>query len=150
MAKAGKSKLPKKLPKRIAGVKIPKAMRKSGAAVASFLGSDTGRVILAGLLTEAAQALVRNRPSAAGVAEAGTAVADKGVQAATTVKDVASDVAKDVAQAAAVVVSGVVSEAAKRILPASLTGADQAGRAEGAQAAVSRSKKGARDKPSQH
>jgi hypothetical protein len=114
MAKKGKA----KLPKQVAGVKVPKRLRKSGKSFAGLFKSPLGREILADALVAAAgaaaAALVRNRPSAAEVKDAGVAVADAGATAAVT--------AKDVAQAAVGAVGGVVAEAARQVLPTSLTG----------------------------
>ena len=87
MAKKGKA----KLPKQVAGVKVPKRLRKSGKSFAGLFKSPLGREILADALVAAAgaaaAALVRNRPSAAEVKDA-----------------------------------GVVAEAARQVLPTSLTG----------------------------
>lgn len=65
MAKAAKSKLPKK----VAGFKVPKGLRKSGM-LDTLVGSQTGRQLLADALIAAASAaaavLVKGRGDAAG------------------------------------------------------------------------------------
>src|SRR5688572_2656482 len=100
MAKKGKGKA--KLPKTVAGVKVPKSLRQ-GSALAGLLDSPLTRKILADALLAAAgaaaAALVQKRPSPEDV--------------------------KDVAQAAVGAVGGVVAEAARQVLPASLTGEDR-------------------------
>jgi hypothetical protein len=103
-----------KAPKRLAGVKVPKAMR--GGLVASFLDDPRTREILADVLMAAAgaaaAALIKHRPSGREVAEAGA------VAAGTT---------RDVAQSAAEVITDTVTEAARHILPSSMTSADDSG-----------------------
>ena len=102
-----------KAPKRVAGVKVPKAVR--GGLVASFLDDPRTREILADVLMAAAgaaaAALVKHRPSGREVAEAGAAAAG----------------ATDVAQDAAALITDTVTEAARHILPRSMTGADDSG-----------------------
>jgi hypothetical protein len=114
MAKKAKTKVPKK----VAGVKLPKAMRKS--AIGTLLASQLGREILADALIAAAgaaaAALVKHRPTAGQVTGTGKAVADAGANAAGTTRDAVQD--------AAGVVAGIVTEAARHILPGSVTGAD--------------------------
>ena len=106
--------------KSAAGMKVPKALRRSGV-VAAFIDSPLGREILAEALVAAAgaaaAALTRHRPTMQQVAHAGETVADAGVQAASG--------AKDLAQVAAGALAEVVIEAARNILPTSLTGATQ-------------------------
>jgi hypothetical protein len=109
-----------KLPKTVAGVKVPKAIRESGI-VAKFLNHPLGRQILADALVAAAgaaaAALVKHRPSARDAARAGEAVADKSADVANTTRELV--------QTAAGAVAEVVADAAKNILPASLTQADE-------------------------
>jgi hypothetical protein len=75
-----------KVPKSLAGSKIPKSLRKSGA-ITQFLNNDRGRRILADVLVAAAgaaaAALVQHRPSEAQVALAGEAALDSGQRAVT-------------------------------------------------------------------
>ena len=109
-----------KLPKTIAGVKVPKILRQSGS-IDALLNSEIGRKVLADAImaaaTAAAAALVQNRPSGAQVVRAGEAVVDAGTEAASTTKDLV--------QGAVGVVAGAVTEAAQHVLPASLTGAER-------------------------
>jgi hypothetical protein len=114
MARKGKT----KLPKTVAGVTVPKRLRKPGKSLAGLFKSPLGREILAEALVGAAAAaavtLRRNRPSAGEVKGAGVAMAGAGASAAVG--------AKDVAQSA---VGSVVAEAARQVLPSSLTGEDR-------------------------
>lgn len=110
------------LQRQIAGVKVPKGLRKSGRSVAGLFGSPLGREVLADALVAAAAAaatLVRNRPSAEEVKDASAAVGDAGKAVAVT--------AKDVAEAAIGAVGGVVAGAARQVLSGSLAGADGTG-----------------------
>jgi hypothetical protein len=115
VAKKDKSKGKGKVPKTIAGVKVPKALRKG--LVGSMLDNPRTREILADMLLAAAgaaaAALVKHRPSGQQIADAGEAVADAGAGAATATRDAV--------QGAAGAVGEVVAEAARQILPASLT-----------------------------
>jgi hypothetical protein len=103
--------------KKIAGVKLSKTLRKS--ALGTLLNSQLGREILADALMAAAgaaaAALVKNRPSARQVADAGEAVADAGAHAATATRDTV--------QSAAGAVAELVTEAARQILPGARSGA---------------------------
>jgi hypothetical protein len=115
VAKKDKSK--GKLPKTIGGIKVPKALRKSLAS--SLLDSPKAREILADVIMAAAgaaaAALVRNRASGQQVTAAGEAAIDAGAGAAS--------VTGEVAQSAAGAVTDVVADAARHILPTSLTAA---------------------------
>ena len=106
-----------KLPKRIAGVKVPKALRKGLAS--SLLDNPQARAILADMLMAAAgaaaAALVKNRPTGKEVADAGEAAMDAGAGVATATRDGV--------QGAAGAVTEAVAEGARHILPSSLTGA---------------------------
>ena len=108
------------LPKTLAGVKVPKALRNIGSLDA-VLASPLARQILADVLVAAAgaaaAALVKNRPSAGQVAEAGVAVVDASASAAPGTRDLV--------QNAAGVVAEVVTDAARHVLPAALTGEDR-------------------------
>jgi hypothetical protein len=110
-----KSKSKKAVPKTIAGMKIPKSVRKM-PALGTLLNSTLGREILADALIAAAgaaaAALTRTRP----VKEVGAAVADAGSEAATATRESV--------QTAAGAVAEVVTEAARNILPASVFGTD--------------------------
>ncbi len=105
-----------KLPKTIAGVKVPKAVRTSGL-LDELLNSPLGREILAEGIVAAAGAvasvLMKKRPSADQVAQAGETIVDTGAEAASATKDLA--------QTAVGAVTEVVADAARHILPGSLT-----------------------------
>lgn len=106
------------LPKRLAGIKVPKALRRSGSTLVEFAQSDLGRAVLAAALTGAADALTRHRSASAGQGAHGAGGAEAG--AAVT--------AKDVVQSAAAAAAGVVKEAAKTVLPPALMGEPDASR----------------------
>jgi hypothetical protein len=105
-----------KVPRKVAGVKVPKAVRKS-RLLDELLTSELGREILAEALVAAAGAvastLIKKRPSAAQIAQAGHVVTDRGVEAASATKDLA--------QSAVGAVTEVVADAARHILPSTLT-----------------------------
>jgi hypothetical protein len=107
MAKA-KSKAKKSgVPKKVAGIKVPKAVRESKSLSTLFM-SSLGREILADALIAAAgaaaAALTQTRPAQ----KAGHAVVDAGAEASDSV------------QTAAGAVASVVTQAAKSFLPPSL------------------------------
>ena len=105
-----------KLPKTIAGVTVPKAVRTSGL-LDELLNSPLGREILAEAIVAAAGAvasvLMKKRPSADQVAQAGEAIVDTGAEAVAATRDLA--------QTAVGAVTEVVADAARHILPSSLT-----------------------------
>jgi hypothetical protein len=113
-----KSKSKKSVPKTVAGMKIPKSVRKM-PALGTLLTSPLGREILADALIAAAgaaaAALTRTRP----VKEIGAAVAEAGSEAAVATRDSV--------QTAAGAVADVVTEAARSILPESVFGTEQHG-----------------------
>ncbi|HEY8566839.1 MAG TPA: hypothetical protein VIL65_15185 [Beijerinckiaceae bacterium] len=117
MAKAAK-KL-NKLPKTIAGVKIPKSLRKLGP-LGQLMDHPLGREILADALIAAAgaaaAALVKHRPSGAQLAQAGEQVAEAGEKAVAGGAQAAS-LGRDLVQTAAGAVAEVVVDAAKSVLP---------------------------------
>ena len=117
MAKKDKDKDKDKASKTVAGVKLPKTLRKS--ALGTLLTSQLGREVLADALIAAAgaaaAALVKNRPTAAQVSGAGKAAAAAGADAATATRDAVQD--------AAGMVAGIVTEAARHILPGPATDA---------------------------
>jgi hypothetical protein len=116
-AKKGSSK-GSALPKKLGGVKVPKAVRQS-TSLSTLFGSGLGREILADALIAAAgaaaAALTRTRPAK----EAGHAVAETGAHAAAATGDAV--------QTAAGTVAHVVTEAARNFLPASLVSEDRPG-----------------------
>ena len=105
-----------KRPKTIAGVKVPKAVRTSGL-LDELLNSQLGREILAEALVAAAGAvasvLMKKRPSADQVAQAGETIVEMGAEAASATKDLA--------QTAVGAVTEAVADAARHILPSALT-----------------------------
>lgn len=60
-AKGGKAGKGSKMPKTIAGVKIPKSLRESASSIISLIETPLGRQILADVLIAAAGALVADR-----------------------------------------------------------------------------------------
>lgn len=108
MAKNPKAKVPKK----VAGLKVPKAFRKLGALDA-LVGTPIGREVLAGALiaaaAAAANALRQHAPSAAEIGEAGKAVGKAGSDAASA--------AGDITRTAAAALAGVVADAAQALRP---------------------------------
>ena len=109
MAKAKSKGKKSGVPKTLAGVKVPKEVRKS-SAFSTLFTSNLGREILADALIAAAgaaaAALTRTRPAQ----KAGHAMADAGAEASDSV------------QTAAGAVASVVTQAAKSFLPPSLIG----------------------------
>ena len=99
-----------KLPKRLLGMKVPKALRDLGW-LQNFLESDIGRRILAEALVAAAAAasaaLVGTQTETG--AKAGKAVAKAGRKS--------GDVVKDAVRSAAGAMSDVIGNAAKSMLP---------------------------------
>lgn len=84
---AKKSKKGVKLPKRIAGVKVPKALRRSGGQAIAWLSSPSAREIMASVLVAAAAGLASNKKirraaksgaedAASGASRIGEAIAD--------------------------------------------------------------------------
>jgi hypothetical protein len=116
MAKKSKA----KLPKTIAGVKVPRAVRASNL-LDELLNSPLGREILAEAIVAAAGAaasvLMKKRPRADQVAQAGETIVDTGAEAASATKELA--------QTAVGAVTEVVADAARHILPSSLTEASE-------------------------
>ena len=106
--KSGKSDK-SKTPKKVAGVKVPKALRNQGDTIASLITSPVARELLADALIAVAGVLAGNKKTR-------EAVADAGSQAASS--------AKEMGKTATGAVADVVTEAARRILPSSFTGED--------------------------
>jgi hypothetical protein len=87
-----------KLPKTIAGVKVPKALRKSGA-VRRLMASPLGREILAGVMIAAAAALAKQLPNVRQIARAGgtgAAANSPARTAAGALVEVVSDAARNI------------------------------------------------------
>ena len=143
-AKAGKSKA-----KKVAGVKVPKSLAVSGQSLAGLVTSPLVRELAADVLIAVAEALAANRSPqkaaknlASNASEAGSAVADAGRAAG------------GVAQTATGAVAEVVTEAARRILPSSVTGEDDGERKAGYDQlggnAGKRKRKNRADQPREH
>ena len=104
------------LPKKVAGVKVPKSLRKNSDSLSSFIASPLAREIVADALIAIAGVLAGNKKTRQTVAKAGSAAVDAGADAASATRDMATTATGAVAE--------VVTDAARRILPASLTGED--------------------------
>jgi hypothetical protein len=109
------------IPKKVAGVKVPKAVRES--SFSALFNSSLGREIIADALIAAAGAAAAALTRSRTAKDAGKAVADAGSSAAAA--------GTDLTQTAAGAVATVVTEAAKSFLPASLAGGEAAAKAEG-------------------
>lgn len=105
--------------KKSGGLKLPKVVRESGA-LSSMFNSALGREILADALIAAAGAAAAALTRTRAAKNAGNAVADAGASAAT--------LTSEVMQTAAGAVAGVVTDAAKNLLPPSLLGDDKGGK----------------------
>jgi 2-keto-4-pentenoate hydratase/2-oxohepta-3-ene-1,7-dioic acid hydratase in catechol pathway len=114
MAKRAKA---KKLPKSIAGVKIPKTLRKGSGNLAALIESPTARAIAADALIAIAGVLAGNDRSRRAVAGAGVDAAEAGANAAGRTGDAV--------RGAAEIATGLVAEAARQVLPSSLGGKDE-------------------------
>jgi hypothetical protein len=101
------------VPKKLAGVKVPKAVRES-KSLSTLLTSNLGREILADALIAAAGAAAAALTRTRTAKDAGHALADAGAGASDSV------------QTAAGAVASVVTQAAKSFLPPSLLGEGEA------------------------
>lgn len=100
-----------KIPKTIAGMKIPKAVRKSGRSLAAFLETPTGRELAAAALTAMAGVLAgTSRPVRNAAADAAAGAGHTAAQAGSG----AVGLMRDMAAAAA----GAVSETARDLVSA--------------------------------
>ena len=95
-----------KLPKRIAGVKVPKVLRHG--TVTEFLNSPVGRFVLAEALIAAAAALKNYKPVAQAAGQVTDTVEKAGAEAATTAKDLVQSATSGLADVAAGVVRQIV------------------------------------------
>jgi hypothetical protein len=103
-----------KVPKKVAGVKLPKTLRHSNLVEAIFQ-NDTARRLLADALIAAAGAaaavLTRKvAPSAEQVATAGEAVADAGSKAASATTDLATGMAGTLGHAVAAMAGSLLPD----------------------------------------
>ena len=117
-----------KVPKRVAGLKIPKQYRKLGAAQ-WFLNTPLGRNILADVLVAAAgaaaAALAKHRPSEEQITHAGEAVAETGTHAAAATSDLV--------KTAVGALGSSVAEVARHVLP---SGSEKPRKGEGKKASA--------------
>jgi hypothetical protein len=103
-----------KVPKKVAGVKLPKTLRHSDL-VGAILQNDMARRLLADALIAAAGAaaavLTRKvAPSAEQVVAAGETVADAGSKAASATTDLATGIAGSLGHAVTVMASSLLSD----------------------------------------
>src|SRR5690349_21122864 len=91
-----------KIPKKVAGVKVPKVLRKS-KSVDTLLNTPLGRELLAGALVAgagaAASALTKHRPSAGQLSGSGTAVVQTGSAVPTATHDAVHGAASAISSA---------------------------------------------------
>ncbi|MES2056636.1 MAG: hypothetical protein V4564_11925 [Pseudomonadota bacterium] len=88
--KSAKTAKAAKLPKRIAGIKVPKELRKSGAALLEKANSPIGREVIAAGITAVVAAAARSRAGskvAAKAADPTTRAAQAGAQDAREIVD---------------------------------------------------------------
>ncbi len=102
------------MPKRVAGVKVPKAVRKS-SPLSTLFNSNLGREILADALIAAAGAAAAALTRTRTAEKVGHTAAQAGAEAT------------DAMQTAAGAVANVVTEAARSFLPSTLVGEDNVG-----------------------
>jgi hypothetical protein len=114
-AKAKKSSDKTGKAKKGTGAKLAKSVKKSG--LMELVNSNLGREILADALIAAAGAAAAALTRTRTAQKAGAAAADAGSKAA--------DTTSDAMQTASTAVAGVVTEAARQFLPASLLGKDE-------------------------
>lgn len=107
-----------RIPKKVAGFKIPKVIRKS-PVVSGLLASDTGRKILADALMAGAAAavavLANNNKDA--IADAGEDAAKGTARAGVIVKDVVKGVSSAMAE--------VIGDAARAVIPGASAAEDK-------------------------
>jgi len=140
MAKAKKI----KIPKRIAGIKVPKTLRKSGGSLAGLLQTPHGREIAAAALSAAAAALLGTNKAREVAGDAGSAAVGAGLTIAGGL------------ESAGHAAGTVLREAAHSILPASVVDDDARAEIESAsskgKADVPKKQRGSAlvDRPSKH
>lgn len=108
-------------PKKVAGVKVPKKLRESTDSLSSLITSPLARELVADALIAIAGALAGSKKGRDTVAKAGSGAAKVGAAAMDAGAGAAS-AASDAAATATGAVAEVVTDAARRILPASLMG----------------------------
>lgn len=97
-----------KIPRTIAGVKVPKQFRRAGI-VTSILDHPVGRAILAEVLVAAATAIARHRPTGSQVAHAGETVAGTAGHTTSATTDAAKSAAGSLGSALSEVAQYVLS-----------------------------------------
>lgn len=102
-----------KFPKKIAGIKVPKVLRKSGGSLAELLETPTGREVVAGALVAVAGSLVGSEKVRDVLASGGHNLAQSGREAGHAGSDLVSSAVRGVAEVA----TGAVVEAARHVLP---------------------------------
>ena len=128
-----------KLPKKIAGVKVPKGLRQPSTLI-DVLNNPVGRLVVAEALIAAAAALKNYKPVAQAAGQVADTVEKAGAEAATTAKDLVQSATSGLADVAA----GVV----RQIVPASSAGDSQTDR--GLEKGGKPKKEGDSDSPSRH
>ncbi|ESR24183.1 hypothetical protein [Lutibaculum baratangense] len=109
MAKKGKSKRKRKLPKKILGVKVPKPLRRG--PFADFLLSPAGQEIIAGLLFRAAASFARDPKRASAAAR------EAALHPAATIRGLgSSDWLRDLVAAGAASLNHALGEAVQHFL----------------------------------
>jgi hypothetical protein len=113
-SKAKKAKKDGDLPKKVAGTKVPKAVRSN--SLLTMFNTSLGREILADALMAAAGAAAAALTRTRTAKQVGSAVADAGSTAASNTADAM--------QTASGAVATVITEAARNFLPPSLVGGE--------------------------
>jgi hypothetical protein len=103
-----------KIPKKIAGVKVHKQLRKSGRSLTDFMDTPLGREIVAAALTAIAGVLVGSKRTREVVGDAGQEVAHAGAKSTSAVGSVARSVTGAALGAMADVVQGAMSSEGHR------------------------------------
>ncbi len=105
-----------KIPKRIAGIKVPKALRRSAPSLIGLLQTPQGKEAAAAALSAAATALLTSAQGRRAITEAGSTAAGAGSAVASGLESVGH------------VAASVLKQAAQSLLPDS--GNPEGGRAE--------------------
>lgn len=103
-----------KIPKRIAGIKIPKSLRKSGGPIIGLLATPHGREAAAAALSAAATALIGTPAGRQAAGEAGSAAAGAGSALVGGLESVGQAAGAALRQAAQSVLPSAVTDDANR------------------------------------
>ena len=103
-----------KLPKRLAGIKVPKPLRRSGKRFVKHLRKTGGIELLAQALVAAGTALMASPKARQAMAEAGQNVKDSGTALGEIIGDKAASGAHDLASAAQELVADKPEKKRKR------------------------------------